>query len=60
MGKAGRKIIEGAKQAVLATQCNHDLILLPRPVTTAAPRFDRCSCSKCLTVLYVPIGDAPS
>jgi hypothetical protein len=49
------KIIEGAKQALQSAQCDHELTLLRRPVTTAPPRFDRFSCSKCLAVLWVPI-----
>jgi hypothetical protein len=39
----------------LRGECDHELTLLRRPVTTAPPRFDRFSCSKCLAVLWVPI-----
>lgn len=54
------KILEGAKQALQAAQCDHELTLLRRPGTTTLPQFDRYSCSKCLAVLYVPIGDERS
>lgn len=51
------KILEGAKQALEVAKCDHELVLLKRPVTTVAPTFDRYSCNKCLAILWVPISN---
>lgn len=48
------RIIEGAKQMVEASWCDHDLVLLPPFKSGAHPIFDRMSCGKCKVVLNIP------
>jgi hypothetical protein len=47
------KIVEGAKEALKAAQCDHDLIVQPR--LTANPKFERFACTKCFATLWEPI-----
>jgi hypothetical protein len=49
------KLLEAAEQMVEAHWCDHALVLLPRPCTTAPPRFDQFRCEKCQTIFWVPI-----
>lgn len=57
MSATGKKLIAAAEEAVTVAKCDHDLVLLRRPVTTAPPTFDRFSCQKCAAVIWVPISN---
>jgi hypothetical protein len=49
------KILEAAYEASRFVHCEHELVMLPRLQTTAAPKFDRVVCTKCETVMWLPI-----
>lgn len=55
MTKFGEKLIVAVKEAVEVAKCDHEMVLLHRPQTTARPTMDRYSCSRCGCVMSIPI-----
>jgi hypothetical protein len=48
------KILKGAKEAVIAAKCDHNLTALPPTETIAKSMFDSFYCNKCKITLHIP------
>jgi hypothetical protein len=51
--KGMNKLIEGARQALKAAKCDHDLIPQPRPNTGLRQDLFKFYCPKCQCFLYM-------
>jgi hypothetical protein len=54
MSKAGKKLIEAAKEAVEVAKCEHSLVA-HLWLTDSAPKLDRYFCTKCSATIWVPV-----